>query len=275
MLDLQSLLEIRYYNGSTYSDYRISLGQPASSTVDVTLDTTDYLYIGYYKPVQQIYLDIPTPNTNAATLTAEYWDGTAWTAISAIDSTEGLTRSGMIQWEELSDWDETTVDSSEKYWLRVSTDTLHTAATYNFIGLVYSEDRGLTLQVPYILDSAMLSGESSHFKYHIAARDSIVRELINKGYSKIDSAGDRQSLTAWDLLDISEVRQAAEAKVLSLIYFNASDSAEDHWMDKSIRFNDEYQKLMNMARLSVDTDDDGITDDVENKARSYSTRMYK
>jgi hypothetical protein len=272
---MNALLDIRYYNGSTFTDNKVALGQPAFNTASITLDTPDFIYIGYYKPVNQLYMDITTPNTTASTTSLEYWDGSAWTAIQDIDGTLGLTRSGLIQWEALSDWAATTVDSTSKFWVRISTDTIHTAAVYNFIGLTFSDDNDLLMQIPYILDSSMLSGEASHFKYHIAARDRIVQRLTNKGYTKTDSSGDLQSITAWDLLDTGEVRQAATQMALHLIYFNASDSLEDHWMEKADKFLQSYESLITMARLSIDVDDDGIKDDTENKARSYQTRMYK
>lgn len=275
MLDMDALLEIKYYNGSTYSDNKVALGQPAFNTASITLDTTDYIYIGYYKPINQVYLDIPTPNTVSSIVTLEYWNGSTWDEVQDIDGTLDLTKSGLIQWAALSDWEANEVDSSSQYWLRLSTDTLHTEATYNFIGLVFSDDNDLLIQVPYILDSNMLNDELSHFKYHIAARDRIVQAMTKKGYLKRDSSGDLQSITAWDLLDIGEVRQAASQLALYYIYFNASDNPEDHWMDKADKFLQSYEELINLSRLSVDTDDDGVKDDHENKARSYQLRIYR
>jgi len=124
MLDMSILLEIKYYNGTTFTNNKIALGQPAANTASITLDTTDYIYVGYYKPINQVYLDIPTANTNDSIVIIEYWNGTTWTEIEDIDGTLDLTASGLIQWEPLSDWAATEVDSNSQYWTRISTDTL-------------------------------------------------------------------------------------------------------------------------------------------------------
>lgn len=275
MLDMNILLENKYFNGSTFTDNKIALGQPAFNTASITLDTDDFIYIGYFKPIQQVFLDIPTPNTNSSTTLLEFWNGTAWTTVDDIDGTLNLTRSGLIQWEPLTDWTANEVDGDEQFWLRISTDTLHTAATFNFIGLILADDNDLIIQVPYILDSALLAGESSHFKSHIAAREMIMQRLLNRGYVKIDENDDRQSINAWDLLDITEVRLGATQLALYYIYFNASDDPEDNWIAKANKFKDMYEQHINVARLSIDLDDDGILDDFENKARTKIVRMFR
>ena len=112
MIDLKSLLNVKHFDSSTYTDYDFKLGNSnPDETVTLTLDTDHYLYIGYYKPIKYIYFDLPTPNENAATLTVEYYNGTDWTSIdSIVDETKGLTQNGFIQWEELEDQDNNEVD---------------------------------------------------------------------------------------------------------------------------------------------------------------------
>ena len=276
MLNMEILLDIRYHdNATTFTDLKIDLGQPASGSSSVTLKTADYIYVGYYKPFQFLYMDITTPNTTASTVSYEFWNGTTWTSLSTVDDTGNLTRSGMVQWEEQSTWDETTVDTKEQYWIRASTDTLHSAATFNFMGLVFSDANDLALHTPYINESNQLNGETTHFKAHIAARDTIIQRFINRGYIKTNAAGTRTAITGWDLLDINEVRMASTYLTLSIIHFNLSDDAEDHWMDKAARFRGEYEKTINQVRLTVDSDDDGTTDAGENQARFKSVSLYR
>lgn len=263
MLDIRSLLEIRYFDGATYADNKVVLGQAnTTDTESITLDTDNYIYIGYYKPIKQIYFDIPTPNTNANAISLEYFNGTDWTAMEVIDGTSNLLRSGYIQWLEISDWEANTVDDSEQYWIRISTDTLHSAATYNFIGLLYSEDRELLLENPYILETDLLMDEDNHLKAHVASRDMIIQQLSNKNYKK-SSDFKPVRITAWDLLDVQEVRQAATFLALSKIYFNLSDKTDDSWANKSDAYYDRFKEQMHLAALSLDSDDDGLVDDSE------------
>ena len=275
MLNMEALLESLYFDGSTFTDNKIKLGQAAGKTAEITLDTDNYVYTGYYKPFNQFYLDIPTPNTNASSVLLEYWDGTQWSTVASIDSTDDLTSSGLMQWEPLSDWATTAVDGTTKYWTRLSTDTLHSAASYNFIGLILADDNDLEIQVPYINESDLLGGETSHFKYHIAARDAIVQRITNRGYIKLSTGGVWTSMTAWDLLTISELRLAATNLALYYVYFNASDSPEDVFAFKAQKFMELYEMNVATARLTLDSDDDGVKDISETVARSNVVRMFK
>lgn len=272
MLDNKILLEIKSSISSTFADHKINLGDPTRDSVTKTFADSDYIYIGFFKPIKAFYIDLATANTNDITLSFEYYNGSAWTTLSnAIDETNGLTRSGFIQWPE-SDfkdstdnllWDANEVDSLEKYWVRISFSAASSETTFNFIGLVFSDDTSLLTQLPYANDTQLLSGQSNHLKYHVSARDEIINKLESKGYFKIDTDNNVDRITPWDLLDINQVKLGAIYLVLSKIYFNLSDAVDDQWIDKSERLYERYDKMISNIRVSIDQDDDGETDNGE------------
>lgn len=263
MLDINTLLDIKYYNGSTYADLNMKMGSGGRDTYSVTLADTDYLYIGFQKPIRNIYFDFTTPNTNANTLTIEYYnDDDTWTALSDIyDETEGFTRSGLIQWAELAGTaqDDVAVDSVTKFWIRIQPSVAHSASVWNFIGLILANDSDLELENPYILETNLLMGESNHLKAHLAARKEIVQTYSNKGNRKVDQSLNHQRLDFWDMLDIQEFRQGAVFLALSKIYFNLSDKEEDTWLSKSKEYRQRYLEQVNLYYTTLDKNDNGLT----------------
>ena len=279
MLDINTLLDIKYYNGVTYTDLKMRMGSGGRDTSTITLADSDYLYIGYHKPIRNIFFDLPTPNTNSNILTIEYYNETnGWTAISDIyDETEGFTRSGIVQWAELSgdESDATTIDGSEQHWIRIQPDTSHTEATWNFMGLILANDNDLLLENPYILETNLLMGESNHLKAHLAARNEIIQNYSNRGYSKVNSSLEPKSINFWDMLDIQEFRQGAVFLALSKIYFNLSDKSDDTWLDKSVEYRARYKDQINLYYVSLDRNDNGQTGASEGMATAQTKTMSR
>ena len=273
MLDINTLLDIRYFSTPTYSDYKMSLGSAGKDTKTITLADDEYIYIGFYKPVKNIYFDLPTPNTNAGSLVIEYSNAAAgWTALTAYDETEGFTRSGLIQWEEIDEdlLGEIEIDSTTKYWIRIQPSVTNTATVYNFVGLILSNDDDLLIENPYILETNLLMGESNHLKAHVAARKEIIQTFSNQGEKKdsIDANNTANSyrINFWDMLDIQEFRQGSIFLALSKIYFNLSDKDEDTWLKKSEKYRGRYYNQINLYFKTLDKNDSGITGSPEKSA---------
>ena len=273
MLNIKTLLDIKYYNGSTYSSLKMKMGAAGRDTAVVTLSNLDYLYIGYEKPIKNIYFDFATPNVNANSLTVEYSNGTDWTELEVFDETEGFTRSVIIQWEEVASdlTDEFEVDSDTLYWYRISASAIHSEATWNFIGLLLSTDDDLVLENPYILETNLLMGETNHLKAHISARNEIVQSCANRGNKKTNN----EPITYWDMLNISEFKQGAIFLTLSKIYLNLSDKDEDVWLKKSYTYRNRYQKQLDLYYVTLDKDNDGVTSASEKSAKSVVKTMTR
>ncbi len=107
---------------SKMNDFDLTDGGDLSS-----LDTGangDYFYIGYATAKWYgAYLHIEYPNSNATTLAAEYWNGSAWAALTEYDGTSDgtntLAQSGVVTWATLpGSWASSTIDGTAAYWVR-------------------------------------------------------------------------------------------------------------------------------------------------------------
>lgn len=263
MIDLRNLLEVQFSSGDELVDYKIALGAPQHTVTVEAMANTDYWYFGFYKSFKQVYIGLTKTNTAAAVLTIEYWNGSAWVSVDGIDQTLAFTSSGFLQWLEPDDEAVTTIGGIEGYWIRVAPSAELTEIIVNFVGLMFSDDADLSFENPYIMDSTMLMGQTTHQKFHLASRDFIVQKLINRGYYKLDSTGTRQRLGPWDLLDIAEVRLASIFLTLSKIYLALSDSSADMWSEKSTTYYKKFEEQMTAVTVSLDSDDDGQTDSGE------------
>ena len=276
MIDSRTKLTVFHDDNSVFADYSREAADYLRDSFSTTLVAAeDYLYVGYRKPVNSFYVELETANTNSNTFTLEVYDGTTWTAVDLHDETNGFTRSGFMAWDK-SSMSNTTVNSSDKYWVRLRPSADHTATTFRGINLVFSDDAMMKSEFFEIDNSNLLpSGESSHITTHVSARNMIIQSLRNLGYIKENSTTGEQNVDQWDLHDIYEVRQAAMFLALSKIFFNLSDSVDDNWWQKYREYNDKYEESMRLARLSMDLDDDGVEDDEEKRKPMQSYRWNR
>jgi len=281
MIDKRTTLTVFHDDNASFTDYSHKMGAFARDSVTMTItNAEDYIYVGYHKPINAVYVDITTPNGSEGINTVEYWNGTAWANVNGqSDDTLGLFRSGFIRWDKkngdtANDHVANEVNSVSKYWYRVRPSADRTGITLSGLNLVFSDDYELSLEQPYISDSEFLGSESSHIKTHVAVRKEILQKFNNKDYYVIDEVtGDKEDVTCWDLLDIDEVKLSASYLALSKIYNQLSDNPEDVWAVKSAQYEDKYNKYINIARLSVDVNDNGTKDAVENKP-GFKTRYF-
>ena len=273
MLNIKTLLDIKHLDGSDYTNLKMKMGAAGRDTFSTTFLDSHYLYIGFEKPIKNIYFDFSTPNSTANTLTIEYSNGTDWTALEVFDETEGFTRSGMIQWEEVAFGLQAkeTVDGDVMYWYRIKPSVNHTEAVWNFMGLLLSTDDDLVLENPYILETNLLMGETNHLKAHISARNEIVQSCANQGNKKTNN----EPITYWDMLNISEFKQGAIFLTLSKVYLNLSDREDDVFLNKSYEYRKRYQKQLDLYYTTLDKDNDGVTSSSEKSAKSIVKTMTR
>ena len=264
MIDERIKLTVLHDDNTVFSDHTNASADYIRDTFSLDLSSTeDYLYIGFRKPMANIYIELEAPNTTANDLSAEVWDGTAWVAASLNDETKGLTRSGFISWDK-GDMNETTVNSTDKYWIRMRPSADHTATTVRGINLVFSDDNSLKQEFFEIDNSNILpAGETSHISKHVASKNHIIQRLRNLKYIKVNSTTGNETLDQWDLHDIYEIKEASKFLTLSKIFFNLSDSVEDNWWQKHVLYQQKFEQMFDLAKLSLDTDDDGVEDSDE------------
>lgn len=266
MIESKFRLKIFTYTSSTYTDISKEMADFGRDTITTGIDSDGYIYVGLDKPFNQFYTYLTTPNSTSLSLSIKYWNGSAWTAVSnKIDDTNAFGRSGFISWDRNpTSESKTTINSEEKYWIQIEPSGVITTMTLAGMGFLFADDNDLKTEVPEITDSNHLAGKTSHILTHVAVRNEIIQDLRNKDYYTTNqTTGLIQSLTPWDFLEANQIRQAAIYLALSKIYFNFSDSVDDKYSSKSNTYADKYKKAIDLARLSLDKDDDGIQDDVE------------
>jgi hypothetical protein len=254
------------------SDAALDFGR---DTFSISLATTDYVYLGYTKPFGATYVELTTPNVTANQLVWEYWNGTAWTALTGYDRTKGWLRSGFMTWNKPTDWSSSTVNGSAQFYVRAHPSANHSSTVVAGLNLVYADDYDLQTEFPAVRDAAFIpAGEISHIRTHVAVRNQLTQDLRNRGAIKTDSAGLLQNLTPWDLHDIEEARQAATFLALAKIFLGYSDNPADAWAVKAKHYEYKYKTAIDVIRVSYDSNDDGLESRGE-RALSRVTRLSR
>ena len=263
MIKINEKLSVLHDDNGVFIDYSNAMAgydRGTSSVSYVALE--DKLYVGFYKPISVFYIDFDTPNTNSVTTSISFYNGASFGAVSGLhDDTSGASRSGFIGWDrnQLSEA-KTTINSSELFWYEAAFSGDTTEMVINGINIVFSDDQDLKREF-FDIEKYKSTSEGSFILSHAAARDEIIQELRADGRYKEDfSTGKLKDITAFDLLDISQVKLASTYLALSKIFFQASDEVDDVYMQKSDRYRSLYNKAMKTMYLNVDVDDDGVQD---------------
>lgn len=279
MLDTNTKLTVLHDANSVFADHSKEAFDFSRDTFSLTLNKdTSYLYVGFYKPINSCFVSLSTANTNANSFTAEYYNGSSWTAVSDFyDDTKGFTRSGFMTWDRnQTNQASTTINSTSLFWIRLRPSVTHSATTLNGINFLFADDQDLTYEVPEITDTNHLAGKTSHILTHVAARNEILQSLNNKDYKKLNpTTSYREDLTAWDILEGSQLKQAAVYLALSKIYFNFSDATDDKYHQKSKHFYAKFKEAFQLSQLSLDANDDGLLDVAEKASSTFSILRVK
>ncbi len=251
-------------------------------TIDLNA-TQDYLYIGFYKPFNRMYVEMKVANTNANSFTIQYYDknSDSFTNIPGIvvDESIGFTRSGFIYFNVPRNssgeyiWEPTAINSVSRYWIRIRPSANHSATTQiQGLNLVFSDDRDLIEEKTNIVTKyATAQPTASWILKHQSARNEIIQYLKNHGYRKVGNTvfsntallGSGTSirykdLTQFDLFNISQVRQASKYYALANIYQQElSDNPEDKFAVQGKIFLQKALDSMQLLFVSLDKDDNG------------------
>jgi len=277
MIRIKNKLDIHHFNGTIYTDLSDDLISYDRDSVTVTIDAIDdKFYIGFYKPINVFYAEIGTVNTNVSAISLKYYNGTVFTELDNLfDDTKGLSRSGFITWDRNQvNEAKTTINSLERYWYELTVDVATSAVVIKGLNIVFSDDLDIKREI-FEIDNYLPSGEASHILAHVAARDEIIQSLRRDGRHKQSlSSGNLKDITAFDLLDISQVKLASTHLTLSKIFLAASDEPDDTYMQKHHKYKKLYSDAMDTFYLDVDEDDDGIQDTEEILAQN-SVQMVR
>ncbi len=250
-------------------------GRDAFSLEIVALE--DKLYVGFEdKPINAIYLEFGTANTNSSAPTLKYYNGTSFEVVGGFhDDTNNLLRSGYIVWDRHQrdangklDQEKTTINSQEAYWYEFSFSAdFSVGTTVQGLNIVLADDNDLEYELAEI-DEFRADNRDSFILMHQAVRDDIVQTIRNRGIQKQRTEADRnkqggstlRDITPWDLLDHQQLKQAAKYLALSKIFFNVSDAIDDKWYQKYQDYKRLGDESLNLFIMDIDTQNDGVVD---------------
>lgn len=248
---------MRLFHEST--DYTLEAGDYSGDDFTVTLTDSEYLYFGYRKPIRELYAHFTTVNSNAATLSVEYYNGTTYTAVTTLnDRTKSFTRNGFISWEKSDDEEEATVETLEMYWYRISVSVSTSEMVIRGFNLLFSDDLSVREEEAHLLSTDYYpASETSFVNYHQASRNELIQRLRNKGYGVKNSSGVYNDLLIFDLHERKQLETASKYLVLSKIYFNLSDAPEDKYHEKHVNYKRMSDDAFHVFYISIDSNDDG------------------
>jgi hypothetical protein len=207
------------------------------------------IYIGFKKPVGSLFVAVPTSNTNTGAWTASYYT-TTWTALDAHFDSSDFSQSGFIRWLEPEGEAQTTVNGSTLYWYRLQHSSGSTASITG-IGPLLCSSRDIEE-----LDFNVDEDAATQLKAMVSARNIITKEM---------------QVSAWDLLNVQDVSEAAAFYSLHLLYTNRSDRPDDHYAVVAQGYLDDYRSLKAKIATSIDRNDNGKLDEGE---RQTSRTVY-
>jgi hypothetical protein len=210
----------------------------------------------------------------ASKFKAEYWDGAEWKqAVDVLDGTNGLYKSGMIQfslrngysWCEVTETDDDSTSCPEAlkglyidncYWLRLSPITTGAYDAPNPITRIKrvcyaftntGHVNGIDIEGPSyyesIGDQTGLPNKSDWIPEIIHASEEMVLDLKRIGFIK--SAG--------QIIELDELYLACAWKTLAHIYFNLGKA----YTENRAIVNGKYEKALSSKALTFDNDGDG------------------
>jgi hypothetical protein len=124
----------------TFTDHSVA-ADTAEATADqftgLTNTVTDFIYIGKKTVFTEVDFQMDQLGVGHTAIDYEYWNGTAWVNIvtGLSDGTTNQTADGLLTYDLMTDWAQTTVNAVSAYWIRFSEPTtITTPATYWSIG---------------------------------------------------------------------------------------------------------------------------------------------
>jgi hypothetical protein len=236
------------------------------------------LYVGHYKPIKNLYIEM-IEGAEEDQLSLQYFNGTDFVGVSNIeDHTYGLTKSGLIRFDELgTSFKESTIGGKKLFWFKLTNQAL-TTPLIKGISLVLSNDSDLSF-VPS-LSSYLPNGFDSWIAFHQEATNQVIQMIRNSGKTiRQEKGGSSRHINVkqvdqFDLLDIEEFRNASKYYALYLIFDHISKGDNDSFYQKSARYYEKYLENLNDKLISIDANDNGLTDAGEDLAIQF-TRLRR
>lgn len=244
-----------------------------SGELAFVLLTSDFFHVGFKGKFGARFFDMGTANTNAATLTLEYFDGTTFQPlIDVIDQTNGFTKSGFISWLNVEDWQKNEQipitspdgDDIELFYIRISTDTNFSAGTtLNAVINLFSDDEAIKPLYPELIsDTRFLPPNRTDFlDQHLEAKNRVVRRLNQKGIIKDES----------QIINVNDVSEAAAHAFADIVLSPIATSEALITIRDDARRN--FESELTRVNLGIDKNRDGKVSTTEE--RMDSGRLFR
>lgn len=265
MINPTNILTVLKYDGVRFFNVSSQASDPLMDNFTIDMTSVNAIYAGYEKPINALYLYLGTiKNEVSSNLILEYYNGTSWVTLTAIDQTQALYKSGIINWTTPLDSVQTEVNSITKHWVRITSETdLSIGVEVGYVGVLFSDDTDIGLEYPSLLkDCFYPQGRTDFIIYHASAKNYIISELLRKGYCKT-VGGVTEPINQWDVLNVYELQQASLYYAMSQIFFNLSDNSSDNYWQKYIEYKSKFESAFNLGLLRIDQDNDGQADPEE------------
>lgn len=112
-------------DGGVFTDYTPEANQDTTNDVNLlpaTPAVNDAFYFGFDRATfNKLQINLSTSGVGTWTVVWEYWDGSAWTSLSATDNTTGFTAATgwrTVTWTTPGTWPLYTVNNRSAYWVR-------------------------------------------------------------------------------------------------------------------------------------------------------------
>lgn len=250
-------LILKHDDNGTFLDFSLEAADYLRDDTAITfVALDDAIYIGLYKQFNAAYVELLVASIAGNTLTYEYSKTASFSALSVRDDSKNFSRNGFIQWDKPDDWEAQSIDGDSKFWIKITSD-IDFDATIRGLNLVFADDNDLAKEQRNISD-LLSKGDTSFIAYQVAARDEIIQSLRNSGYTtRLTGNNAQNDLTQWDLLDFTQVRNAAKFLCLSKIMFDVSTNSDDKWYQRFRDYQSQHADAFKLYLLWLDRDDNG------------------
>jgi hypothetical protein len=240
------------------SDITTAASKPNSSTTPLVILTTDALYLGWHERFASRFFQFSTLNTNPTSITVQYWDGSAYSAVEdVIDQTLGFTANGFLSWVNKSNWtkhDQDPLVDEQLYWIKITVSADLSAGTVlsAIMNLICDDDIVRSLYPEVISDSRYLPpGRTNFLDQYLLAKDLVVTRLIQKKVINDES----------QIIDINQVSiAAAHAAVMAIL---TPIARSDEAILILNRARDNFESLLTEVNFAIDEDMDGKISETE------------
>ena len=258
---IDATLYVYYDDNSSFTDYtQNAWSRDTLKTVDFDLGANQVLYIGKEYTFNHRYFNFNTIQTGAD-LAIEYTNDSGLTAVeNKIDNTFDFSQNGHLYFSLPDDWEKSTVNSKELYWIKITDANATTGFKIDTIKNLFADDSMVEDYLPN-LTRYLPSGKSDFLYLHELAKNEIMDDL--KAGSRIDYEDQVKD----DSLVV--LQQLGCYKFLELLLLPMIEDDSIRIMQQN--FSSMYLKRLDNIRLSVDTNKDNKVSDAERGKVTFAT----